>query len=186
MGLKKPHLQWNSLCASSLCFLTGKYLLVSGFLWFELKLIKEILCRTCSDCSVVQHLEGEGSPKKIKSFFLFRWNSQRASSNGCFTTLLLHVLPNAAASSPPVPSHHLSQLTLLLSGKNQFLLSGRNFVRNSFLAPLLLLQPAVPPDRYPQILFFFCLSSQPTRVYYHSYIVWNQKDSKDRHLRCQV
>ena len=153
--------------------------------WFELKLIKEILCRTCSDCSVVQHLEGEGSRKKIKSFFLFRWNSQRASSNGCFTALLLHVLPNAAASSPPVPSHHLSQLTLLLSGKNQFLLSGRNFVRNSFLAALLL-QPSMPPDRYPQILFSFCLSSQPTRVYYHSYIVWNQKDSKDRHLRCQV
>ena len=117
MGLKKPHLQWNSLCASLLCFLTGKYLLVSGSTWFELKLIKEILCRTCSDCSVVQHLEGEGSPKKIKSFFLFRWNSRRASSNGRFTALLLHVLPNAAASSPPVPSHHLSQLTLLLSGK---------------------------------------------------------------------
>ena len=40
----------------------------------------------------------------------------------------------------------------LCSGKNQFLLSGRNFIRISFLAALFIWS-CTPPDRYPRILF---------------------------------
>ena len=114
MGLKKPHLQWNSLCASLLCCLTGKYLLVSGLNSNLSKKYCVAHVPIVPQCSIYKR---RGVRKRQSPSSCAGWNSQRASSNGCFTTLLLHVLPNAAASSPPVPSHHLSQLTLLLSGK---------------------------------------------------------------------
>ena len=114
MGLKKPHLQWNSLCASLLCCLTGKYLLVSGLNSNLSKKYCVAHVPIVPQCNIYKR---GGVRKRQSPSSCAGWNSQRASSNGCFTTLLLHVLPNAAASSPPVPSHHLSQLTLLLSGK---------------------------------------------------------------------
>ena len=83
---------------------------------------------------------------------------------------ILNMPPTVMAASPcffltrflMLPPHPTSLVIICLTshflpGKNQFLLSGRNFIRNSFLASLLL-QPGVPPDRYPQILFSFCLS----------------------------
>ena len=62
-------------------------------------------------------------------------------------SLLLNVLPNAATGSSFVSASHF------LLGKNQFLLSGRNLIWNSFLAARFFSSRPMPPDRYPQILF---------------------------------
>lgn len=67
-----------------------------------------------------------------------------------------------------LPPHLLSLVIICLSshflpGKNQFLLSGRNFIRNSFLATLLL-QPACP--RIVTLKSFSpFVSSPPTRAH---------------------
>ena len=95
------------------------------------------------------------------SFNKKTWVSDRAmTASPCFFLTCFLMLPP-----------HLQSLVIIclsshfLHGKNQFLLFGRNFIRNSFLAALLL-QPAMPPDRYPQILFSFCLNPPTPR--YHA------------------
>ena len=107
------------------------------------------------------------------SIYRGRGVGKRQSPSSCDG--ILNVPPPVMAASPcffltcflMLPPHLQSLVIICLSshflpGKNQFLLSGRNFIRNSFLASLLL-QPAMPPDRYPQILFSnsFCLNPRP-------------------------
>ena len=114
------------------------------------------------------------------SIYSGRGVGKRQSPSSCDG--ILNVPPVMAASPcffltcsflmlPP----HLQSLVIIcltshfLPGKNQFLLSGRNFIRNSFLAAFLP-QPAMPPDRYPQILFSnsFCLKSTHARRIIHA------------------
>ena len=128
---------------------------------FSVKLIKEILCQV----------------ENRRSAAFTGGKGVRKSPSSCDG--ILNVPPPVMAASPcffltcflMLPPHLQSLVIICLSshflpGKNQFLLSGRNFIRNSFLATLLLQLP-MPPDRYPQILFSnsFCLNP---RGRYHS------------------
>ena len=127
--------------------------------FFSVKLIKEILCQVENRRSAAF----TGGKRVV--------GKSLSSCDG-----ILNVPPPVMAASQcffltcflMLPPHLQSLVIICLSshflpGKNQFLLSGRNFIRNSFLAALLLLQPAMPPDRYPTILFSnsFCLHPRP-------------------------
>ena len=126
------------------------------FVCFWLTLTKEILCQVENRRSAA-FTGGKGVGKSLSSCdgILNVPPPVMAASQCFFLTCFLMLPPHLQSLVIICLSSHF------LRGKNQFLLSGRNFIRNSFLASLLL-QPAMPPDRYPSNPFLKLLLSPPT------------------------